>query len=395
MNENTFAGLGLSERICSRIEREGITTPTRVQIDMIPAIVAGRDALAQSETGSGKTLSFALPILDAVKHGEGTQALIIAPTRELALQITAELDRFKPDKRIRTLTVYGGVGYEKQIEGAKKSEIIVGTPGRIHDLVQQGAFDFSRVCFLVLDEADRMLDMGFAYDLNGILKTVPEKRQTLFFSATITERIEELMHEHLHDPAVLKLENKIDPYLLRQEFYEVEQREKFALLVHLLKERRSERALIFANTKRFSNSIVMSLAKSNVKAQALHGDMTQAQREKTIKGFQTGRFPVLVATDVASRGLHVDEITHVYNYDVPDTLETYIHRIGRTARQGSSGIATTILAPSDHDAFHAIFEEFENVLERKDKPPLRRVPFVIESRDRRQRPQGFKRMRRH
>jgi ATP-dependent RNA helicase DeaD len=385
-DNSTFVELGIEEELQKELAKHAIFNPSKIQVSVIPKIMEGKDILAQSETGSGKTLSFALPVIQEAKKGKGLFALVIAPTRELALQIAEETKRFSRYKGLKVETVYGGVSIEPQIKRVPQADIAIGTPGRIRDLIGRDAIYFDNLKYLILDEADRMLDMGFEEDLNAIISELPKKRNNLLFSATISHRIQDLAKHYLNNPFIIRLENRIDPKKLRQSFYEVPGRKKFSLLTHLLRKTEHEGmiSLVFCRTKHMTQTVADGLRNSEVKARALNGNMTQAQREKTLKDFKEGKANVLVATDVASRGLHIDNISHVFNYDVPTDTETYTHRIGRTARQGKSGEAITLLSDSDYDAFQPIYREFESVLVRKELPEFDSV-FLNMHRDDRQR----------
>jgi len=384
--KNTFVDLGIEEELQKELEKHAIFNPSPIQNGVIPKIMEGKDILAQSETGSGKTLSFALPVIQEARKGTGLFALVIAPTRELALQITEETKRFSKYKGLKVETVYGGVSIEPQIKRIPKADIAIGTPGRIRDLIGREAIYFDNLKYLVLDEADRMLDMGFEEDLNAIISELPEKRKNLLFSATISYRIQGLAKSYLNNPFIIRLENRIDPKKLKQSFYEISGRKKFSLLLHLLSKTEYEGmiSVIFCRTKHMTQTLADELWKNGVRARALNGNMTQAQREKTLKDFKEGKANVLIATDVASRGLHIENISHVFNYDVPTDEETYTHRIGRTARQGKSGEAITLLSDQDYDAFQHIYREFQSVLEKKEIPEFENVSInMMRSDDRR------------
>ncbi|MFT4309260.1 MAG: DEAD/DEAH box helicase [Candidatus Woesearchaeota archaeon] len=371
----SFNELGIGKDLLGILERHAIYEPTDVQSAVIPKIMEGKDVLAQSETGSGKTLGFALPIIQEARKGTGLYALVIAPTRELALQIADETKKYSRYKNLKVETVYGGVSIEPQIKRLPNADIAIGTPGRIRDLIGREAISFDNLKYLILDEADRMLDMGFEEELNAIVDVLPKQRKNLLFSATISYKIQELSKKYLNNPYIVRLENKIDPKKLRQSYYEVGGRKKFSLLVHLLRNTEHDGmiSIVFCRTKHLTQKIADELWKNDIKARALNGNMTQAQRERTLKDFKEGRANVLVATDVASRGLHIENISHIFNYDVPTDVETYTHRIGRTARQGKSGEAITLLSDADYDTFQEIYREFESVLTRKELPEFQNV----------------------
>lgn len=348
-----FGQLGISGEMLEALSRNDIASPTLVQQHVIPAILRGKDVQTQSETGSGKTLGFAIPLIEKSERGKGIQVLVIAPTRELALQITEEFRRFSQHKRLNILTVYGGASINAQLEQVGRADIVVGTPGRILDLMRRGRMPLDIVRHVVLDEADRMLDMGFIEDIEEILRHTPSSRQTCLFSATLPDEIIRLSHRYLRGP--VRITVKPSPKrLLDQFYYDVRRDEKFSLLSHLMRKERSKLNLIFCNTKRMADILWKSLRKEGLNVSALHGDMTQAARERTVRDFKEGRIDTLVATDVAARGLHIENISHVYNYDIPQDPITYIHRIGRTARVGASGKAISFISSEDYKTFSAV-----------------------------------------
>jgi len=342
--------LGLSKPMVAALAQHGITTPTPIQREIIPAIMAGKDVLAQSETGSGKTLSFAVPIIEKLQKGGGLRALVLVPTRELCTQVAGEFTKFSRGKQLGIAPVYGGVGIAPQAAKVRNAEIVVATPGRLLDLLERRALSLSTVHFLVADEADRMLDMGFIRDIEKIMAHVPKKRQTLFFSATVSKEIEELSRKYLVHPELVKMSAGVKPAFLQQTYYRTTPDAKLDLLVHLLKAER-DLVLVFCNRKHYAARIAKRLAAQGVQAKALHGDMSQPQREKATAEFRAKKFNVLVATDVAARGLHIEDITHVYNYEIPKDVESYTHRVGRTARAGKTGEAISLVATDDERKF--------------------------------------------
>ncbi len=362
-DEKSFEELGVSKNLVFSLKKHNILFPTKIQIKAIPFIMQGRDVMAQSETGSGKTLSFAIPIIENLSHNSQIKALIIAPTRELAKQITTEFIKFGKFKNLITTSVYGGVSLENQARKIKTSDIIVGTPGRLLDLINRGMMDLSYVKYLVLDEADRMLDMGFIEDIDKILRFIPKKKQTLMFSATINGKIIDLMEKYLCNPKKIMLENQIKKEILKQVYYNVPENKKLSLLIPILKERKNELTLIFCNTKRKTRFVADALRLNGISASCLNGDMTQPKRERTINDFASGRIKVLVATDVAARGLDIENIKTVINYDLHDELETYTHRIGRTGRQGRKGTAIILLCDKDYWKMDRIITKYRNKIE--------------------------------
>ncbi|MDD5362046.1 MAG: DEAD/DEAH box helicase [Ignavibacteria bacterium] len=345
----------LSEETLARLERNNITIATPVQKKIIPAIISGRDILAQSETGSGKTLSFAIPIIESIdKKSTSITALILVPTRELCVQIAEEFVKFA-NRKIGISSVYGGVSIDKQIFKLRRSHVVVATPGRLLDIMHRKAIKLNDLKFLVFDEADRMLDMGFIADIENILTHIPEKRQTMLFSATISKEISGLTKKYLNDPVKVSFESSVKPEFLKQTYYRVTKKQKPLLLVDLLMKER-DLVLIFCNRKRITEELADELKEQGLKAACLNGDMTQAHREKVTRQFKEKKFNILIATDVASRGLHIEDISHVYNYEIPRDVESYTHRIGRTARAGKKGEAISFVTGGEDEKF------FRNIL---------------------------------
>ncbi len=345
-----FHSFSLDTRLLDAIDASGFSEPRPIQAETIPACLEGRDVMGLAQTGTGKTAAFALPILQ--KHLEsrsrGTRTLILAPTRELATQIAHEVRMLAKNTKLSTLIVFGGVPMRTQLRGLKKCpDIVVGCPGRVLDLMGRGALDVSRIDTLVLDEADHMFDMGFLPDLRKILAQLPDERQNLLFSATMPKDIAKLANSILTDPHVVELavtapSERIDHFL-----YPVSEARKNKLLQDVLAEDDCGTAIVFMRTKHRAKRTAQHLAKQGRSAIALQGNMSQAQRDRAMSGFREGRFDVLVATDIAARGLDVAGIDYVVNYDVPNTPEAYTHRIGRTGRSEASGKACTFVTPDD------------------------------------------------
>ena len=386
-----FKELNIDIELIKQLERNGITTPTKIQAQVIPDAIAGKDIEAQSETGSGKTLAFAIPIVEKIEKGAGIQALVLAPTRELAKQITDEFMKFPGSKRLFTLPVYGGASINNQIRYLPRTEIVVGTPGRIIDLIERGELNFKKLKVLVLDEADRMLDMGFVKDIERIIKCVPHKVQTMLFSATYPSEIRMICKRYLQNPKKVVVESTLQKGKLLEYYYDIKQNEKFSLLVHLLKNQEKDLTLIFCKTKIMTDKLGRMLRSVGVKASALHGDMSQNRRELVTKDFKEGRIDILVATDVAARGLHIDDISHVYNYDLPDTVDTYTHRIGRTARAGKTGTSISLVCDFDHENFDRIMRYKSRDIKKMDIPQFEKINVQMKD-DRRkdERNQGHK-----
>ncbi len=347
-----FEELNISKDTISQLKENGITEPTEVQERSIPLIFEGKDVLVESETGSGKTLGFSLPVIEQVS-GSDTKALVLTPTRELAKQVSAEIQKNSPD-RIETVTIYGGVSYEPQIQGAKKANIVVGTPGRVLDLLKQDKINVSGLEYFVLDEADRMLDMGFQDELEQIIGFLPDERQNLLFGATIPRELKNMCDRYDIDPETVRIKASEHTRNLDAKYMNVKDNEKLSTLYTLLEQRERDLSIVFCKTKNTTRWLADKLRKNGIDAQELNGDMSQHKREEMVDKFEDGDIKVIVATDVAARGLDIDNVTHVFNYDVPDTADTYTHRIGRAGRQGREGEAITLLERKDHDKFRRI-----------------------------------------
>jgi ATP-dependent RNA helicase DeaD len=360
-----FKEMNLSPELLENLRRHGITVPTEIQARTIPPILKGQDILAESETGSGKTLAFAIPMLETLQHEHGKiQAIVLCPTRELAKQVAGEFDKYRLHTKLKVLTVYGGVGYEPQIAGLPDTDIVIGTPGRVLDLMERNALKIDHVKYLVLDEADRMLDMGFIDDIERVMAATPEERQTLLFSATIPYSIQELSKQYMHETVLVRAKSQEVRGHLYQGYYVVNPWQKISLLHQLLRKDEDAHALVFCRTIVATDHVASELSKRGIKARALNGDMSQAKREQVVKEFMEHRIPVLVATDVAARGLHMEGITHVFNYDLPDEADTYVHRVGRTARQGAQGDAISLLSEDDYRKFDGIMTHYDDEIEK-------------------------------
>lgn len=347
-----FIELGLAERLSNDLEKIGFVEPTEIQEKTIPAILAGHDIMASAETGSGKTAAYALPIINGMRSGSKPlpRALILVPTRELAVQVNDEIVRFANKCGIRTVTIYGGVSMFNQIRLIKKGvDVIVATPGRLFDHIEQGNVDLSKVQTLVLDEADRMLDMGFTPQVRRIVAKVSGPRQTVMFSATINKAVEKTGEEFLKDPVNIFVNtNRVEPATIDQKIHLVSEEGKTPLLIELLSKQLTEAAqntvLVFTKTRHRASKICKKLNASNISAGEIHSDISQNKREATLKKFRSGDISVLVATDVAARGLDVPAISHVINFDLPLGAADYVHRIGRTGRAGRSGVALSFVS---------------------------------------------------
>ncbi len=346
----------------------GYTAPTPIQAEAIPKIMAGHDLMGLAQTGTGKTAAFALPILHRLMQGPRKQvrALVIAPTRELAEQINDAMQELGRQTRLKSITVYGGVGVNPQIEKLKNGvEIVVACPGRLLDHINQGTIDLTNLELLVLDEADQMFDMGFLPDIRRILQHLPSQRQTLLFSATMPPEIRGLAREILRNPTLVQVDTVAPAATVSHVLYPVAQHLKTGLLMQLLKETDTESVLIFTRTKHRAKRVGEQLEKAGYTAASLQGNLSQNRRQAAMEGFRSGTFQILVATDIAARGIDVSQVSHVINYDIPDTTEAYIHRIGRTGRAAKSGDAFTLVTDEDGAMVRAIEKTLGAAIERR------------------------------
>jgi len=353
-----FKDLGLPAVLTDKCEQMGYTEPTPIQKQAIPVVLEGGDLIACAQTGTGKTAAFLLPILHKLTTGKrpvGTKVLVLAPTRELANQTDVFCQQFAP-KGITCTSIIGGTGYGKQTTALRRNPtIIVATPGRLLDFMEQGMVNFSGLTTLVLDEADRMLDMGFLPSIRRIIKALPSKRQTLFFSATMSSEIERIAHSILNDPKFVEVSPRGKAAgTIHQTAYPVDQASKTTLLLDLLETEKFERVLVFTRTKRSADRLAHILEKRDHSSNRIHGDRSQPQREAALKAFKNGQTRVLVATDVAARGIDIESVSHVINYDIPEAPEDYVHRIGRTGRAGSTGRAITLFTVAEEHSMMAI-----------------------------------------
>ena len=352
-----FKKLGLGEETLKVLHRMNFKEPTEIQEKAIPFALEGRDIIANSATGSGKTLAFAAPILENLESDGDIQALILTPTRELAEQVAESIKHFS-NHRLEVAAIYGGMNMLNQIKQLRRTDIVVGTPGRILDHLDRRTIDLSQVKILVLDEFDRMLDMGFSKDVGKIINQCPKKRQTMLFSATISLGIEHLTKEYTNNAIDVSVDNYVDETKLTHVYYDVPTNLKFSLLVQLLKNETSDLVMIFSNTRRNADFVVKNLNNIGINAIAIHGGLEQQKRTRIMKEFDSKKVHILVCTDVAARGLDIKGISHVYNYDLPILADDYVHRVGRTARAGKEGKAINLLSERDYD-------NFTNLLRRK------------------------------
>lgn len=379
-----FKNLNICIEIQKALQDEKYSTPTPIQEQAIPAILSGRDLLGLAQTGTGKTAAFAIPCLQLLqnkKHNNKMQkypirALVITPTRELALQIYESFNTYGKYLPLKSAVIFGGVSQNPQEEILKKGvDILVATPGRLHDLMNQGLISLSEIQYLILDEADRMLDMGFIQDIKKILKKVPEKRQTLLFSATMSKETQNMADSILKNPIkvqVTPVSSTVDA--VKQMVYFIDKENKKNLLIQLLKEENMESVLVFTKTKHGADRLVKQLGKEKITASAIHGDKSQGARQKALGDFKNKTLKILIATDIAARGIDIDELSHVINYDIPNIPETYVHRIGRTGRAGQTGIAISFC-----DHFEKEFLKDITKLIRKQIPIVEDHPYPIQN----------------
>lgn len=369
----SFANLGLSAPILQAIEEQGYTTPSPIQQQAIPAVLEGRDVMAAAQTGTGKTAGFTLPILERLVDGQPVQAnqaraLILTPTRELAAQVGESVATYGKHLRLRSTVVYGGVSINPQMMALRRGvDILIATPGRLLDLYKQNAVRFTQLEVLVLDEADRMLDMGFIHDIKRILAVLPAKRQNLLFSATFSKEIRDLAKGIIHDPAEISVTPpNSTATTVKQWIAPVDKKAKPRLLIQLIEEHNWHQVLIFTRTKRGANQLAAALDSAGIRAAAIHGNKSQNARLKALAEFKSNKLQALVATDIAARGLDIDQLPQVVNFDLPNVPEDYVHRIGRTGRAGASGEAVSLVSADEIDQLRAIEKLLNKLLTRRE-----------------------------
>ena len=374
MDKILFSEMNISPNLKSAIKELGFDTPTDIQNEAIPKILEGFDVVGEAQTGTGKTFSFAIPMIEKINpKNNNVQGLVMLPTRELALQVYAEyIKLLKFNKNIRVTTIYGGQSYDKQLKDLKsKPQIIIGTPGRIIDHMNRGTIDFSNIKMLVLDEADEMLKMGFIDDIEFILKTTPETRQTTLFSATMPDEIRRVSKKYLKDPINIKIKAKtLTVETTKQYYYEVKQSSKTDLLIRLLDYYSFNSAIIFCNTKSMVDELTSALQSHDYATDGIHGDLKQVQRDRVMKSFRNGLTKFLIATDVAARGIDVKGVEAVFNYDLPQDDESYVHRIGRTGRAGMSGISLSFVTGRGKNRVFEIEKYTKSKMEKKEIPSV-------------------------
>ncbi|MDP3734628.1 MAG: DEAD/DEAH box helicase [Nanoarchaeota archaeon] len=390
----SFQELQVHQNMINALKELGIIEPTLIQTKAIPLIKSGKDLIGISKTGSGKTAAFGIPILEKINPGLGLQVLMMAPTRELAYQISGELSKFSKYMPCRIATIFGGVSLIPQIEQIKKAHIVVGTPGRLRDHLDRGNLNLSKLTCLVLDEADKMVEMGFIEDIEDILRHTPKQRQMLLFGATISREIDHIKQRYMHDSVIAEAEAQVQKELLQQFYYSVKPHEKFSLLVHLLKKEPTSRVIVFCSKRSTVEMVSKNLRSQGIKSEIIHGKLSQNKRLHVIDSFNHGKLDFLVASAVAARGIHVDDVSHVFNYDLSQDPQEYIHRIGRTARAGSSGKAITLLEQRDHGIFAEILDRYKVDVQEMPQENFQRLQFQannFRSRDTHQRFHGPRR----
>jgi len=362
-----FGSLEVRHELARAIADLGFMAPTPIQIQAIPVLQSGRDLLAQAQTGTGKTAAFAIPALERIDpQRRRPQALVVVPTRELAVQVTREFAALGKYRHAHEVAIYGGVSYTPQERALQRgANVVIGTPGRLLDHIERGTLATSDLSFVVLDEADRLLDMGFAPEVRRLLRRCPDARQTALFSATLPGTVRDLAYRFTREPAQIAIEpEKVNVDAIEQVYIEVLEQDKVAALEELFRRYDFEQVLVFRHTKRGVDRLVESLRARKHEVAAIHGDLSQKERERTLDAFRDGKLKILVATNVAARGLHIEDITHVVNFDLPEDAETFTHRVGRTGRAGRSGVAVTFVGEWDFDQF--------DQLRKQAKVPFRR-----------------------
>ncbi len=376
-----FEELGVMPPIVKALQELGFKEAMEIQAKAIPLIKEGKDVIGMSKTGSGKTAAFGIPLIEMITPGRGVQAIVLAPTRELVHQIALELKKFSKYITCNIAAVYGGVSMGPQIQEMGQADIIVGTPGRMLDHLQRRTVSFSNVRFFVLDEADKMVEMGFIEDVDRILSATHEERQIILFGATLSKEIDGIKNQYMHEAVTVETELQVKDDLLEQYFYNVDQREKFSLLVHLLKKEQKELTIIFCSKRSTVEILTKNLRLQGIKAEMIHGKITQTRRLHVIDQFHKGKANILVASSVAARGLDIKDVSHVFNYDLAQDPQEYVHRVGRTARAGESGKAITLLSYQDHDAFRQILGRYHLTVQELPKENYPLLQFVVRFED--------------
>jgi ATP-dependent RNA helicase DeaD len=370
MQLEKFGNLELDKKIVSALTAMGFEEPSPIQAQTIPAALEGEDIIGQAQTGTGKTAAFGIPIIQNLSGGRHIEALIMSPTRELAVQVSEEISKIGKNKKVKVLPVYGGQPIERQIKALKGGvQVIIGTPGRLIDHIHRGTVKLDHVRFLVLDEADEMLDMGFVDDIEEILKNIPSERQTLLFSATMPRPILSLTKKYMRAPKIVAISKEDLTVPLTEQFY-FETRDKLEGISRLLDAEIDGRTIIFCRTKKGVDDLAIALGSRGYMAEGLHGDLSQSQRDRVMKKFRDGNLDILIATDVAARGLDIENVNYVINYDIPSDPESYVHRIGRTGRAGNTGIAMTFITPREFRQLKLIERTVKTKIKRRELPTV-------------------------
>ncbi len=376
MTTENFTQFDLHPKLLEAITELGYADPTPIQKEAIPLLLAGRDLIGQAQTGTGKTAAFGLPLLQSItSRKQGVQGLVLAPTRELAIQVAEAIASYGRLQEVSVLAVYGGQSYQQQLRSLRQGvDVLVATPGRLLDLIRQGSLDLGAVRRVVLDEADEMLSMGFVEDIEQIFEQIPAERQTMLFSATISRRVQELSARYLRDPQMVTITPKqLTGNSIKQRYYLVNQQDKVAALTRLFEMETIDSAIIFVRTRIGTGELANQLTSRGFAAEALNGDLSQDARIQVLNRYRNGQVRVLVATDVAARGLDIDDISHVFNFDLPDDPEVYVHRVGRTGRAGREGTAISLLTPKDRWQLRRIEGYTRFKLERAELPTIQQI----------------------
>ena len=354
----------------------GFSEFTEIQEKCIPLIQQGKDVIGSSFTGSGKTAAFGFPALEKVTPGKGIQLLVVVPTRELCNQVAKELRKFTKYRKTFIIEIYGGVSLGPQIEHLRQTDVIVGTPGRLLDHLARGTLRLDNLKILVLDEADKMFEMGFIDDIKKIISKVPKNSQKLLFSATMPQGIMNIVKSYMNNPEKVKMQSYVDKSKLIQHYYDIDRNNKFSLLVHVIKANLKGLVIVFCGTRHVVNLINKNLNRQNIKSEALHGGITQSRRNQIMEAFRDGRLDVLVASDVAARGLDIKTLNLIINYNIPKTSREYVHRIGRTARAGEEGKVISLLSREEHDNFRKVLEDKSLLIHKIKTPYFEHIEFI-------------------
>ncbi|MBS3134077.1 DEAD/DEAH box helicase [Candidatus Woesearchaeota archaeon] len=353
----------------------GFSEFTEIQEKCIPIIREGKDLIGLSHTGSGKTAAFGFPSLEKVIPERGIQLLVIVPTRELCNQVAKEFVKFTKYRRTDIVEVYGGISIGPQIQHLRRADVVIGTPGRLLDHLSRGTLNTNNIKILILDEADKMFEMGFINDIRKIISRIPKNSQKLLFGATMPQEIMNIANKYMNNPKKVKMQEYVDKSKLVQHYYQVDKHKKFSLLAHIIKKELRGLVIVFCSTRHIVDIVDKSLAKQNIKTQALHGGMTQGRRNQVMELFRNGKLDVLVASDVAARGLDIKNVNLIINYNLPKTSQDYVHRIGRTARAGNEGKVISLLSPDDHDNFRRILEDRSLLIHKIETPHFENIEF--------------------